>query len=212
MNIKQSKHKNPFLAGTLTILFVIGIAVGVRMLQNRENSQEAKRLSAAENSKKSTVAVTSTPKQVVVVLTPTTTTPAPSPTPIPTTVAPKAPPTITPTPITPAPVAPAPPPVTYSYKDGTYSAVGSFPVPGLITKINVTIVVVNDIVTDSSVTIPPGSDPTSTNYDNKFIANYKPFVIGKALSTLSLSKVSAASLTPNGFNNALNQIRVTAKG
>jgi hypothetical protein len=212
MNIKQSKHKNPIIAGSLTMLCVLGMSSGVKVLQNREASLEAKRLSAAQSSNKGTVAIVSAPKQTPITPPPTT----PVSTAPPPVVAPVAPPpvvkpSVTQVPPTPPPVIP-PPPVVYTYKDGTYSAVGSFPVPGLTTKINVTIVVVQDVVTDSTVTIPAGTDPTSKNYDGKFIASYKPYVVGKPLISLSLSKVAASSLTPNGFNNALNQIRVSAKG
>ena len=48
------------------------------------------------------------------------------------------------------------------------------------------------------------------SYENNFIANYKPFVVGKQLKDLSLSKISSASLTPIGFNNATDSIRAQA--
>jgi hypothetical protein len=126
-------------------------------------------------------------------------TPSPTPTPAPT-------PAPTPSP-TPPPPAPTP---TYVYKDGTYSAVGTFTAPGVTNHLNVSITISKDVVTSSTVTVPAGTDPTSKNYDNNFIANYKPYVTGKPLANLNLSKIAAASLTPNGFNDALAQIRVTA--
>jgi hypothetical protein len=214
MNVKQSTHKNPFLSGSLTIVLVIAMAAGLKALQNRELSLETKRIRAAQNSKKITVVVHDSPKITSVA----TTTPTPPTPPI----VPVSPPGVIPTPVTtpaptptpPAPVTPVPvpQPVVFTYKNGSYTAIGSYPVPGLTARISVTIVIANDIVSDSSVTIPSGTDPTSTNYDNKFINNYKTYVVGKALSSLSLSKISSASLTPNGFNYALNQIRVSAKG
>ncbi len=98
----------------------------------------------------------------------------------------------------------------YTYKNGTYSADGSYDSPGGPDSIGVTLTLQNDIVTNVSVTPNPG-DRTSARYQNAFISGYKQYVIGKNISGLNLGKVSGSSLTPIGFNNALTQIKAQAK-
>lgn len=73
-----------------------------------------------------------------------------------------------------------------------------------------TIAITNDIVSASSVTISSTSGE-SGNYQTQFKNNYQPYVVGKALASLNLSRVSGASLTTNAFNTALGTIRTLAK-
>ena len=96
------------------------------------------------------------------------------------------------------------------YKDGTYSATGSYMSPGGQDQLGVTVTLVNDIITSAVVTNGAGDD-TSERYQQKFIAGYKQFVIGKNITDVNLTKVSGASLTPIGFNDALSQIKAKAK-
>jgi len=98
----------------------------------------------------------------------------------------------------------------YAYKDGTYSATGSYMSPGGMDKLAVTLTLKNDLITNVSVT-PQASDRTSTRYQNMFIAGYQPYVLGKNIADVSLSTISGSSLTPAGFNSALNQIKAQAK-
>jgi hypothetical protein len=119
-----------------------------------------------------------------------------------------------PAPTTPA-VAPSPTPTptnksTSAYKDGTYSATGSYESPGGLDHLGVTLTIKNDIVTDATVKAEPG-DRESAYYQNIFISNCRPLVVGKDISTLSLSKVSGSSLTSGGFNDAVAQIKAQAK-
>jgi uncharacterized protein with FMN-binding domain len=97
-----------------------------------------------------------------------------------------------------------------AYKDGTYSADGSYSAPGGVETIGVTITLKNDVITDSSVT-DKSVDRESREYQDNFAANYKQFVIGKNISSVQLDKVSSSSLTPNGFNKAIQQIESQAK-
>jgi hypothetical protein len=99
---------------------------------------------------------------------------------------------------------------TYAYKNGTYTAVGSYMSPGGLDKIGVTLTINNGLVTDSSVQLMPG-DNTSAKYEQIFADNYKQYVIGQNIATLNVGKVSRSSLTPKGFNDALNNIRAQAK-
>lgn len=97
-----------------------------------------------------------------------------------------------------------------TYKDGTYSADGSYNSPGGPDSISVTLTLKNDVVTDVSVAPNPG-DRTSARYQDMFVSGYKQYVIGKDITSLNLGKVSGSSLTPIGFNNALAQIKAQAK-
>lgn len=99
---------------------------------------------------------------------------------------------------------------TSKYKDGTYTAVGNYESPEGAESVNVQITLVNDIVTNSSVT-GNASGGRSARYQQNFISGYKTFVIGQNIDTLSLNRVSGSSLTPVGFNDALSQIKTKAR-
>jgi uncharacterized protein with FMN-binding domain len=96
------------------------------------------------------------------------------------------------------------------YKDGTYSATGSYMSPGGPDQVALSLTLKNDIITDATCTPEPG-DNTSSRYQAIFAANYKQYVIGKDISTVHLTKVSGSSLTSKGFNDALAQIETQAK-
>jgi uncharacterized protein with FMN-binding domain len=117
-------------------------------------------------------------------------TPTPSSEPVPTPV-----PTRTPTP------APA-----SGYRDGTYTATSSYRTPGGTQSIRVTLVISGGTIVDSTVT-GLASGKTSQAFQQDFIANYQPFVTGRKLDQLNLTKVSSSSLTPNGFNRAVANIQ-----
>ena len=99
---------------------------------------------------------------------------------------------------------------TSAYKDGTYTATGSYMSPGGPDKLGVSLTIKNGIVTDATVTPEPG-DRESQYYQGIFVASYKPLVVGKDISTIKLSKVSGSSLTSGGFDDALAQIKAQAK-
>ncbi len=99
---------------------------------------------------------------------------------------------------------------TEAYKDGTYSATGSYISPGGPDQIGVTLTLANDIVTSVSVTPEPG-DGTSARYQAKFVSGYQAYVVGQNIDSIHLTKVSGSSLTPGGFDDALAQIKAEAK-
>ncbi len=99
---------------------------------------------------------------------------------------------------------------TQTYKDGTYSVVGSYKSPAGPEEIGVTLTLKNDIITDITVT-PKATVRRSVELQNAFAANYKPMVIGKNIAEINLGKVAGASLTPMGFNDALAKIEAEAK-
>jgi len=95
------------------------------------------------------------------------------------------------------------------YKDGTYSATGAYMSPGGQDHVTVSLTLKDDIVTSATVTAV--GDNTSRRYQSMFISSYTPYVVGKDVSTLKLSKVSGSSLTSMGFNAAVEQIKAQAK-
>ena len=117
-------------------------------------------------------------------------------------------PATTPVSTTPAPT-PAPVANASKYKDGTYSATGTYRTPESVETINVTLTLANDVVTDVTSTIS-ASAPESAQYQRKFLTNYKALVVGKSIDSLKLSQVSGSSLTSGGFNSALAQIKAKA--
>ena len=116
----------------------------------------------------------------------------------------------TPSPTPPPTTPPPPPPPTYTYKNGTYSVVGNYSAPSGREPLGVTLVINNDVISDSTV-VAMSSNGTSKYYQDDFVLKYKSMVVGKKLSEVFLNKVSISSLTPTGFNNAVITIRTAAK-
>jgi len=100
-------------------------------------------------------------------------------------------------------------PMMNSYKDGTYEATGNYNTPGGNESIDVTIVIQNGKIVDSSVTNSAKSRE-SRAYQSDFVNGYKDLVKGKGISTLRLSRVAGSSLTPRGFNEAIDAIKTQA--
>ncbi len=100
--------------------------------------------------------------------------------------------------------------VTSVYKDGSYSAIGSYISPGGQETIAVRLTLKDDVITDITVT-PQATRPESVNFQGQFAAGYKPFVIGKKISDVAVTKVSGSSLSPKGFMDALSQIKAQAR-
>ncbi len=96
-----------------------------------------------------------------------------------------------------------------TYKDGTYTASGSYQTPGGQESIGVTLTIKGNVVT--STTLQQSANNRDTKeYQAQFASGYKSKVVGKALNSISLSRVSGSSLTSQGFNNALDQIKSQA--
>ncbi len=79
--------------------------------------------------------------------------------------------------------------------------------PARITHdMEVTLTLDGDLITDAQLIFDNGKGP-SNDYHKRFESSYRTEVIGQKLSTLSLSRVGGASLTSDGFNDALAAIR-----
>lgn len=98
---------------------------------------------------------------------------------------------------------------TTKYKDGTYTATGSYDSPGGFDEIGITLTLKGGIVTSASA-VPMPHDDTSARYQQKFLSGYQVLVVGKNIDTINLGKVSGASLTGIGFNSALAKIKAQA--
>lgn len=96
------------------------------------------------------------------------------------------------------------------YKDGTYTVEGDYIVHVGQKHIGVTVTLKDGVITDSNVT-NEADDPMSVRMQNMFIGGYKELVIGKKIEDVHLTKVSGSSLTPSGFNDALQKIMDQAK-
>lgn len=99
---------------------------------------------------------------------------------------------------------------TATYKDGTYTAEGSYDTPGGNESITITVTLQNGLVTSTSVSSTP-TDRDAKEYQDAFKSAYKGQVVGKAVKSLRLSRVAGSSLTSIGFNNALDQIKNQAQ-
>lgn len=97
-----------------------------------------------------------------------------------------------------------------TYKDGSYTATGAYDSPGGTEKITVHITLASNAITGTSAE-SGANDPTAHEFQDEFISGYKALVVGKDLNSIHLSHVSGSSLTSQGFNRALEQIKSEAK-
>lgn len=92
------------------------------------------------------------------------------------------------------------------YANGTYKAVGSYVSPGGRESIELTVTIENGIITATTITEETASGE-AREYIQRFASGYEDEVVGKAVDDVSLSRVAGSSLTSNGFNDALDQIK-----
>lgn len=96
-----------------------------------------------------------------------------------------------------------------TYKDGTYSASTSYFTPDGQEDAKLTITIANNVVTASNFSEQALSGE-GQRYQDRFDSNYKSEVVGQKLGDISLSRVAGASLTTDGFSQALEQIKQNA--
>lgn len=99
---------------------------------------------------------------------------------------------------------------TSDYKDGTYAATGTYLSPGGRESVALTVTIKDGVITDTSLETQ-ASDAEAKEYQTLFATNYKALIVGKDVNGLSLSRVAGSSLTSNGFNDALDEIRSEAR-
>lgn len=96
-----------------------------------------------------------------------------------------------------------------AYADGTYEVTGDYVSPGGPRDIGVTIVLVNGVITDATFEAR-ATDATSKRFQDEFGDNFKSEVVGRNIDEVVLVKVSGSSLTPNGFNDAVEKVKLEA--
>lgn len=97
-----------------------------------------------------------------------------------------------------------------AYKDGTYTAVGNYTSPGGAEQLGVTLTISGGVITSSEIEVK-ATRPISKTRQTDFKDNYKPQVEGKNIDEIVLTKVSGSSLSPKGFNDAVEQIKQQAQ-
>ncbi len=105
----------------------------------------------------------------------------------------------------PAPVSSA------NYKDGVYTATGSFYTPSGDEQIGVTVTLAGNNITNVSIDDSSIYSGTSFAYTDQFAHGINAAVDGKNIDTVNVSRVSGASLTPMAFNSALDTIKNNAR-
>jgi hypothetical protein len=97
------------------------------------------------------------------------------------------------------------------YRNGTYTATGGYLTPARTSHtVKLTITVENDIIIASSIQYD-GKDGYSNPNQERFDNTYKEQVIGASLREIRLSRVGAASLTSQAFNDAIVDITEEAR-
>lgn len=97
-----------------------------------------------------------------------------------------------------------------TYKDGEYSAQGEYSYHSGTESIGVSLTLKDGVVESVEVELMATS-PTSKSMQEDFAANYESEVVGKSIDEINLGKISGSSLTPKGFNDAIEQIKNQAK-
>ena len=95
------------------------------------------------------------------------------------------------------------------YKDGTYTADGSYQAPSGTETITVTLTLADDKVTEVEIG-KHATDPNAVQYQTMFADGVASQVVGKDIGTLSVSRVAGSSLTSNGFRAAVAAIEKQA--
>lgn len=99
---------------------------------------------------------------------------------------------------------------TSPYKDGTYSADGSYVSPNGNEKVGVELTLADGVVTDVNITQHP-SNPNTRKFQGEFAGGIAAQVVGKNIDELNVSKVAGSSLTSGGFNDAVQKIKSEAQ-
>lgn len=91
-----------------------------------------------------------------------------------------------------------------TYADGTYTATGEY--GGQPSHITVTVTVEDDIVRSVEVE-PHATVPRSLELQRAFAEAVPGVVVGRPLAEIEVGRLAGSSSTPDGFNDAIRQIR-----
>ncbi len=92
-----------------------------------------------------------------------------------------------------------------SYKDGTYTADGSYQAPSGRETITVKLTLASDKVTAVAIT-KHATDPNAVQYQTMFASGISSIVVGKDIDSLGVSRVAGSSLTSGGFRAVVDKI------
>lgn len=95
------------------------------------------------------------------------------------------------------------------YKDGTYSADGTYKSPNGTETVGVQLTLANGTVSAVEITEHP-SNPNTRKFQGQFASGIADQVVGKSLDEIKVSKVAGSSLTSGGFNQAVEEIKTQA--
>jgi uncharacterized protein with FMN-binding domain len=98
---------------------------------------------------------------------------------------------------------------TGSYKDGTYSADGTYQAPSGTEKIGVTLTLADNKVTKVEID-KHATDPNAVEYQTDFASGISAQVVGKSIDELNVARVAGSSLTSGGFRAAVDDIKKQA--
>lgn len=96
------------------------------------------------------------------------------------------------------------------YKDGTYSADGTYVSPNGTETVGVELTLASGTVSAVTITEHP-SNPNTRKFQGEFAGGIADQVVGKNIDDLKVSKVAGSSLTSGGFNQAVEKIKSEAK-
>jgi uncharacterized protein with FMN-binding domain len=95
------------------------------------------------------------------------------------------------------------------YRDGTYTADGSYQAPSGTETITVTLTLKKDTVTAVRIG-RHATDPNAIQYQTMFADGVSAIVVGKDIDELGVSRVAGSSLTSGGFRAAVEAIKKQA--
>ena len=90
-------------------------------------------------------------------------------------------------------------------KDGTYEATGEYTSPAGPEVVPIKLTLKNGVI-ESIEFNQQVTNPGSIKFQGMFKEGYQALVVGKKISEVKLDKVSGSSLTPKGFNDAIQKI------
>lgn len=94
------------------------------------------------------------------------------------------------------------------YADGVYTATGEY--GGQPSHIIVTVTLRDGVIRDVKVQ-PQATVPRSLELQRAFAAAVPQVVVGKPIDQINVGKLAGSSGTPQGFNDAIRQIRQKAR-
>ena len=96
------------------------------------------------------------------------------------------------------------------YKDGTYEAIGNYTSPAQKEEVAISLTLKDGQVTEATFE-GKGVNEISKKMQGKFNEGFSEEVVGKSLDEIALTVVNGSSLTPKGFMEAVEKIKVEAQ-